>query len=82
MHGADDGTPWHRVVNAQGGCSTGHVVIPHDKQQKMLEAEGVAFNKTGKCSLETYLWIPGKIADQKADERGSLFKKTSRKGKA
>src|ERR671938_597886 len=31
MHASPDGTPWHRVLNAQGGCSTGRVVLPHDK---------------------------------------------------
>ena len=58
MHGSDDKTPWHRVVNAQGGCSTGRIVIPHDKQQRMLEHEGVQFNEKGRCELKRYLWIP------------------------
>lgn len=58
MHGSDDKTPWHRVINAQGACSTGRVVLPHDKQQRMLEAEGVSFNEHGRCDLQTYLWIP------------------------
>lgn len=58
MHGSDDKTPWHRVVNAQGGCSTGRLVIPHDKQQRMLEHEGVQFNERGRCELRKYLWIP------------------------
>ena len=58
MHGAGDKTPWHRVLNAQGGCSTGRIVIPHDKQQRMLEHEGVQFNERGRCELKQYLWIP------------------------
>lgn len=58
MHAANDKTPWHRVINAQGGCSTRGLVLPHDKQQRMLEAEGVAFTKLGRCDLQTYLWIP------------------------
>ena len=71
MHGADDKTPWHRVINAQGACSTGRVVIPHDKQQRMLEAEGVCFNERGRCDLQSYLWIPG----QKKNRRGVPLKK-------
>ena len=39
MHSSNDKTPWHRVINAQGGCSTRGLVLPHDKQQRMLEAE-------------------------------------------
>lgn len=58
MHSSPDGTPWHRVLNAQGACSTGRVVLPHDKQQRLLEQEGVVFNKNNRCDLETYLFIP------------------------
>jgi len=42
MHAANENDPWHRVINAQGGCSTGRIVLPPDKQQRMLEAEPVA----------------------------------------
>lgn len=58
MHGSDDKTPWHRVINAKGACSTGGVVLPHDKQQRMLEAEGIHFDERARCDLQTYLWIP------------------------
>ncbi|MEP6569110.1 MAG: MGMT family protein [Acidobacteriota bacterium] len=58
MHSSNDKTPWHRVINAQGGCSTRGLVLPHDKQQRMLEAEGVEFNEQGRCELHEYLWIP------------------------
>jgi methylated-DNA-protein-cysteine methyltransferase-like protein len=80
MHNSDNRTPWHRVINAQGGCSTGSVVLPHDKQQRLLEAEGVKFNSQGRCVLETYLWIP---KDQSVSKpmRTTLFKKRSKKGK-
>jgi methylated-DNA-protein-cysteine methyltransferase-like protein len=71
MHGADDGTPWHRVINAQGACSTGSVVLPHDKQQRMLEAEGIRFNERGRCNLEKYLWIPD---EQQNEPKGQLPK--------
>ncbi|MDX6443211.1 MAG: methylated-DNA-protein-cysteine methyltransferase related protein [Blastocatellia bacterium] len=58
MHGADEKqTPWHRVINSQGRCSTGGIVLPADKQQRMLEAEGVKFT-SGKCELETFTWQP------------------------
>jgi methylated-DNA-protein-cysteine methyltransferase-like protein len=65
MHASNDRTPWHRVVNAQGGCSTRGIVLPHDKQQRMLEAEGVIFNKSGRCEIQTYLWIPAEPAGTK-----------------
>ena len=58
MHSSNDKTPWHRVINAQGGCSTRGIVLPHDKQQRLLEAEGMSFNERGRCELQKYLWIP------------------------
>jgi len=57
MHGADERkTPWQRVINSQGRCSTGRIVLPSDKQQRLLEREGVKFDASGRCDLETYLW--------------------------
>src|SRR3989449_632642 len=59
MHGANEAsTPWHRVINAQGRCSTGRTVIPPDKQQRMLEAEGIEFDSRGRCRLDRYQWSP------------------------
>ncbi len=77
MHAANDKTPWHRVINAQGGCSTRELVLPHDKQQRMLEAEGVSFNDRGRCELQTYLWIPAEPEGQRKarSEKGTLFNK-------
>ena len=59
MHGADESnTPWHRVINSQGKCSTGRIVLPPDKQQRMLEREGIKFDETGRCNLKNFLWQP------------------------
>jgi methylated-DNA-protein-cysteine methyltransferase-like protein len=76
MHTADEEkTPWHRVINSQGGCSTGRVILPPDKQQRMLEAEGVEFNVRGRCDLNRYRWTPEEVEQQRPqDERQpSLF---------
>ena len=75
MHSANDKTPWHRVINAQGGCSTRGLVLPHDKQQRMLEAEGVSFNERGRCELQKYLWIPTESKTRgKGEKKLTLFK--------
>lgn len=58
MHGADDGVPWQRVINSQGKCSTGRLTIPLDLQRELLEAEGVVFSESGKCSLKEFRWFP------------------------
>lgn len=78
MHGAPDGTPWQRVLNAQGACSTGRVVLPHDKQQRLLEREGVVFDKNNRCDLQQFLYIP-KRKTQKS-ETASLYKRKSTRG--
>jgi methylated-DNA-protein-cysteine methyltransferase-like protein len=77
MHACPDGTPWHRVLNAQGGCSTGPILLPQNKQQLMLEHEGVAFDKNGKCNLQTFLWKPKSRA--KAVPKVTLYKRKSTK---
>jgi methylated-DNA-protein-cysteine methyltransferase related protein len=79
MHGAPSGTPWHRVLNAQGGCSTGRVVLPHDKQQRLLETEGIIFGDNRRCDLQTFLWIPRErdLPRRKQTSKGTLFKKKS-----
>ena len=58
MHEADDTVPWQRVINAQGACSTGRVVLPPDLQQRMLTSEGVEFDARGRCALDRYRWTP------------------------
>src|SRR5690242_11766349 len=80
MHGADEtNTPWHRVINSQGKCSTGRIVLPADKQQRMLEREGVKFDKTGRCDLETFLWNPRNNKREKtAKAGGTLYRRSSK----
>ena len=76
MHAADEETtPWHRVINSQGACSTGRVILPPDKQQRMLEAEGVEFDARGRCNLGRYRWIPDEAEEEEkqGEVQGSLF---------
>ena len=68
MHTAGDEDPWQRVINAQGSCSTGRVLLPPDKQQRMLEAEGITFDARGRCDLARYRWTPEEYAGE--DESG------------
>ncbi len=76
MHSADETVPWQRVINAQGACSTGRVIVPPDLQQRMLVSEGVVFNEKGRCDLSRYRWTPeeyeagGEVGDE---QQPSLF---------
>jgi len=71
MHSSPEGTPWHRVLNAQGKTSTGRIVLPFDKQQRMLEQEGVIFNQNNRCDLRTFIFIP---KTKPASHEASLYK--------
>jgi methylated-DNA-protein-cysteine methyltransferase-like protein len=53
-------TPWHRVVNSQGGLSTGKNpnILP-GLQKTLLEKEGVKFDHEEKICLDKYLWKKG-----------------------
>ena len=73
MHGADEGVPWHRVINSQGKCSTGRLTIPMNLQQELLEADGVIFNERGKCDLKKCQWFPEGFETD--DDQISLFEK-------
>jgi len=77
MHSSPEGTPWHRVLNAQGGCSTLNIVLPHDKQQRLLESEGVVFDKHSRCDLQTFLFVPK--SRKRRTPRVTLFKRKSKK---
>ncbi len=79
MHATpDDGRsiPWHRVINAQGGCSTTGMTTPPDLQQSLLEAEGVVFDQKGRCKIDRYLWRPPEYDEETrraGEKQESLF---------
>ena len=53
--------PWHRVVKADGRVSMrlkDWQSGGDDLQKILLEAEGVAFDDTGKIDLKRYRWEP------------------------
>lgn len=76
MHRSPEDVPWQRVINSQGRCSTGRLILPHNLQQEMLESEGVAFSAKGKCDLGVYRWHPD--GPETADEdRTILFERNS-----
>ena len=59
LHSASDkyGLPWQRVIGAQGRIS-----LPqgrgHRLQKKLLEQEGVQFQRGGQINLDLYQWKP------------------------
>lgn len=69
MNSAEKDVPWQRVINAQGACSTGHIILPVNLQQQILESEGVAFNEKGRCDLKKYRWQP----ESTEEKQPSLF---------
>lgn len=59
LHRCPENIPWHRVVNASGGCSTDRLPdLPPGMQRVLLEAEGVVFRANGTLDLEKYRWWP------------------------
>jgi methylated-DNA-protein-cysteine methyltransferase related protein len=49
--------PWHRVINAKGGISTGHARVGAELEQRVrLQAEGVVFQANGRTSLQRFGW--------------------------
>jgi methylated-DNA-protein-cysteine methyltransferase-like protein len=52
-----DRLPWHRIVNAGGRISL-KPNAGYEQQKKMLEDEGVRFDRRGRIDFERYLWEP------------------------
>ena len=51
------GIPWQRIINSKGGISTNKLMnIPLGLQKKLLEREGIKFDKKEKANLKKYLW--------------------------
>ena len=74
MHGADTKeTPWQRVINSQGACSTGRMTVPVNLQQQILESEGVKFDEKNRCDLNVHRWSPEGFENKEDDEQPSLF---------
>jgi methylated-DNA-protein-cysteine methyltransferase-like protein len=61
LHGLPEKSdvPWHRVINSLGTISFSPDRDNHDSlQRRLLEDEGVFFNREGKVNLRKYLWHP------------------------
>jgi methylated-DNA-protein-cysteine methyltransferase-like protein len=53
---AEQPVPWHRVINAQGRISHRGDLFRAQRQQELLEREGVRFDDEGRVDLDRYLW--------------------------
>jgi methylated-DNA-protein-cysteine methyltransferase related protein len=50
--------PCHRIVNRNGELSGNYAFGGYEAQKKLLEDEGIIFDKEGIIDLQTYLWKP------------------------
>lgn len=57
LQGADDGVPWHRVLNAAGRSSLPADSAAGRRQRERLQAEGVEF-RGGRVDLRRFGWQP------------------------
>ncbi len=48
--------PCHRVVNKTGTLSPDYAFGGKDKQQALLEKEGITFSPDGRINMERHLW--------------------------
>ena len=55
-HQKSQSIPWQRVINSKGSISTNKLMnIPLGLQKKLLEKEGVKFDREEKVDLKKYL---------------------------
>ena len=48
--------PWHRVINSRGEISFPAGSPQADQQRRLLEQEGVAFDRRGRVDLRRFAW--------------------------
>jgi methylated-DNA-protein-cysteine methyltransferase-like protein len=72
--------PWHRVVNAVGRISprSGDRSVEL-LQRRMLEREGVRFDRSGRIDLTRFRWRP-RAYSSRSGRRGPPAARTSRRG--
>jgi len=58
MRACPEGLPWQRVINGKGQISARTDVERPMIQKILLEDEGIVFDDTDSCALETLLWEP------------------------
>ncbi len=65
--------PWHRVLNARGEVSTRFEAQFQQTQRELLVTEGVAFDASGRVSLQRYQWrgIDSASRAQRSADRGT-----------
>jgi len=58
MHSLPEGSdvPWQRVINSRGEVSPRSTPGWDDVQRRLLEAEGVRFDRAGRVDLERFRW--------------------------
>jgi methylated-DNA-protein-cysteine methyltransferase-like protein len=49
--------PWHRVVNREGRISL-RGFQGEERQKRLLEREGIMFDRTGRIELKRFVWRP------------------------
>jgi len=62
LHALPEGdrkVPWHRVLNAQGKISVRGFAGAEQIQRRLLEREGVRFDKRERVDLQRYGWKKG-----------------------
>ena len=55
--------PWQRVINSKGEISRRSRGDGSLRQRRLLQAEGVKFNRRGRINLGKFRWVRGKWAE-------------------
>ena len=55
--------PWQRVINYKGEISIRSRGDGSLRQRRLLQAEGVKFDRRGRIDLEKFRWVRGKRAE-------------------
>jgi methylated-DNA-protein-cysteine methyltransferase-like protein len=65
----DESVPWQRVINSRGTVSERSNRHGRVRQQRILESEGVAFDRSGRVDLEEFGWLPAPHGKERTARR-------------
>ncbi len=71
------GVPWHRVINSKGEISPRARGDGALRQRKLLEKEGIRFDRRGRVDLKKIRWKPEKEKRRIGEGEKRKLKKTS-----
>jgi methylated-DNA-protein-cysteine methyltransferase-like protein len=69
---AGSGVPWQRVINHKGEISTRSRGDGDLRQRRLLQKEGIRFDRTGRVNLKKVRWARPELSTSRSQDQDAL----------